>query len=211
MTNPDSLIFDMDGTLWDNVHTYAIAWNKAIAVKGYDGVEVKREELAKCMGKEISEIVRNFFSDMEREKVEDLFREVEFQYQLLVPGMKPRIYEGVQEGLEKLSEKYPLFLLSNCEKGGLVNFMTHTGTAHLFTGYMEHGENLKPKWFNLKLLKGRHNLQSPLYIGDTDSDSKASAEAGVPFVFVSYGFGKTDNYAYTFDSFPRLVDFFLNI
>ena len=50
-----------------------------------------------------------------------------------------------------------------------------------------------------------------MYIGDSDSDSKASSDAGVPFVFVTYGFGKTDKYTYTFDSFLQLGKFFLNI
>ena len=210
MTKPDSLIFDMDGTLWDNVDSYAIVWNRALEAKGYR-LRVTREDLLGLMGKEARVMLDTILPDASRSVQDGLFDEVVRQYQLLVPGMKPHIYESVYEGLEKLSEKYPLFLLSNCEKGGLVNFMRHTGTAHLFTDYMEHGENLKPKSFNMKLLKERNNLQNPLYIGDTDSDSKASAEAGVPFVFVTYGFGKTDRYAYTFDSFPQLVDFFLEI
>ncbi|MDO5665754.1 MAG: HAD family hydrolase [Bacteroidia bacterium] len=211
MTKPDSLIFDMDGTLWDNVHTYTDAWNKAVVIKGYKGEKIKREELEKYMGKEISEIVRGLFADLKNEQVEELFREVEHQYRLLVPDMQPRIYDGVVEGLKKLSKKYPLFLLSNCEEGGLVNFMNHTKTTHLITDYMEHGQNMKPKSFNMKLLKERNNLKYPVYIGDTDSDSKASFEAGLPFVFVSYGFGKTDNYAFKFDSFSQIVEYFLNL
>lgn len=210
MTNPDSLIFDMDGTLWDNVDSYVIAWNKGLEINDYRS-RVTRDDLLGLMGKEAHVMLDAILPNASKSAQDELFDEVVRQYQLLVPDMKPRIYEGVQEGLEKLSEKYPLFLLSNCEKGGLVNFMRHTGTAHLFIDYMEHGENLKSKSFNMKLLKERNNLQNPLYIGDTDSDSKASTEAGVPFVFVTYGFGKTDKYMYTFDSFPQLVDFFLNL
>ena len=200
----------MDGTLWDNVDSYAIVWNRALEAKGYR-LRVTREDLLGLMGKEARVMLDTILPDASRSVQDGLFDEVVRQYQLLVPGMKPHIYESVYEGLEKLSEKYPLFLLSNCEKGGLVNFMRHTGTAHLFTDYMEHGENLKPKSFNMKLLKERNNLQNPLFIGDPDSDSNASAEAGVPFVFVTYGSGKTDRYAYTFDSFPQLVDFFLEV
>lgn len=102
-----------------------------------------------------------------------------------VPGMKPHIYKGVYEGLGTLSKKYPLFLLGNCEKGGVVELHD----AH---------------W---------NDLQYPLYIGDgdTDSDSKVSSDVDEPFVFVTYGFGKTNKYTYTFDLFPQLVDFFLDI
>ena len=189
MTKPDSLIFDMDGTLWDNVDSYVIVWNKGLERIGYDS-RVTREDLLGLMGKE-ARVMLNFILPQSSKAAQDeLFDEVVHQYQLLLPIMKPKIYQGVYEGLEKLSEKYPLFLLSNCEEGGLVNFMKHTGTTHLFTDHMEHGQNLKPKSFNMKLLKERNNLQETVYIGDTDSDSKAAADAGVPFVFMTYGFGK---------------------
>lgn len=210
MQIPDSLIFDMDGTLWDNVHTYAIAWNNAITLRGYgDEVTVTRDDLLKYMGKEISQIVKGVFPDKSAGELEALFREVERQYHLLVPTMQPYVFEGVREGLEKLARNYPLFLLSNCEKDGLVHFMNNTGTRHLFRDYMEHGMNLKPKHHNLQLLKERHGLQSPMYVGDTDGDSRQSRIAGVPFVFVTYGFGKTDDYALKFDSFPQLTEYFL--
>ena len=200
----------MDGTLWDNVDSYTIVWNRGLEIKGYNS-RVTREDLLDLMGKEARVMLDTILPGGSKEAQDELFDEVIHQYQLLVPNMKPHIYDGVYEGLEKLSEKYPLFLLSNCEEGGLVNFMKHTGTTHLFTDHMEHGQNLKPKSFNMKLLKERNNLQYPVYIGDTDSDSKASSDANVPFIFVSYGFGQTGNYALKFDSFPQVVDYFLNL
>jgi len=145
------------------------------------------------------------------EERDQLFEEVIVQYQLLVPVMNPIIFDGVYEGLEKLSKKYTLMMLSNCEEGGLVNFMNNTQTNHLFADYMEHGQNLKPKSFNLKLLSDRNGLSNPIYIGDTDSDSRESIKAGVPFIFVTYGFGVTENYTMKFDSFTELTDYFMNL
>lgn len=210
MIQPDSLIFDMDGTLWDNVNSYTIAWNKALTIKGYD-FGVTRDGLLGLMGKEARVMLNVILPKGSARDQDELFNEVIRQYQLLIPEMKPVIYEGVQKGLEKLSKKYPLFLLSNCEEGGLVNFMKHTQTTHLFSDYMEHGQNLKPKSFNMKLLKERNKLLNPVYIGDTRSDSQASDAAGIPFVFVSYGFGKTESYVLKFDSFPELTDYYLSL
>ena len=124
--------------------------------------------------------------------------------------MSPLISDGVVQGLEQLAQKYRLFLLSNCEEGGLVNFMRHTRTTHLFLDYMEHGMNLQPKHHNLRLLMAKHRLLSPHYIGDTDSDSQQSALAGVPFVMVTYGFGTTNRFHLQFDTFPRLVHHYMN-
>ena len=206
MVKPDSLIFDMDGTLWDNVDSYAISWNRALEAEGYSRRLIAKSSWADGTG---ARDARDHHSRCFPVGPGPVVRRVVSQYQLLVPDMKPHIYEGVYAGLENCRRGTP-FLLSNCEKGGLVNFMKHTGTTHLFTDFLEHGENLKPKSYNMRLLKERNQLQAPFYIGDTDSDSKASAEAD-SLVFVTYGFGKTENFICSFDSFPQLVDYFLHI
>lgn len=207
---PDSLIFDRDGTLWDNVDTYVAAWNKGLEAKGYD-LRFRREDLVGLMGKEIGKMLNRFLPDISPEEEKELFNAIVEAYQSLTKTMTPKIFPGVREGLEKLATKYKLFMLSNCEEGGIPNFMNYTGTRHLFTDYMEHGQNFQPKSFNLKLLIDRNHLQSPVYIGDTDSDSREAAKAGVPFVHVSYGFGETDNYALKFDSFPELTNYFMSL
>lgn len=208
--NPDSLIFDMDGTLWDNVDTYVDVWNKGLEKTGY-AKRVSRTDIMGLMGKEARVMLNAIIPEASTTEQDNLFDEVITIYQQTLPTMNPTIYDGVHEGLEQLSKKYKLFMLSNCEEGGLVNFMKHTGTGHLFIDYMEHGMNLMPKSHNLQLLIDKHQLQSPFYIGDTDSDATQSALAGVPFVFVSYGFGQTTNYALKFDSFPELAHHFLTI
>lgn len=208
--NPDSLIFDMDGTLWDNVDTYVDVWNKGLEKTGY-AKRVSRADIMGLMGKEARVMLNAIIPEASTTEQDNLFDEVITIYQQTLPTMNPTIYHGVHEGLEQLSKKYKLFMLSNCEEGGLVNFMKHTGTGHLFIDYMEHGMNLMPKSHNLQLLIDKHQLQSPVYIGDTDSDATQSALAGVPFVFVSYGFGQTTNYALKFDSFPELAHHFLTI
>lgn len=210
MEKPDSLIFDMDGTLWDNVNTYVLAWNAALTELDHS-VHVTRESLMGLMGKEARQLLNALIPDVPAAKQDLLFDEVIVQYQKLIPTMEPFIYPGVMEGLKQLHTKYKLLLLSNCEEGGLVNLMNHTKTTHLFLDYMEHGQNNMPKNHNLKLLKERHNLESPVYIGDTEGDSSESALAGVPFVFMTYGFGKTENYHLQFNTFEELTEYYMSL
>lgn len=210
MNKPDSLIFDMDGTLWDNVNSYEIAWNTSLEKLGYD-VRVTREDLIGLMGKEARQLLNVIAPKASIEDQDTLFEEVTSQYQKLIPNINPTIYDGVYDGLKKLATKYPIFMLSNCEEGGLVIFMNHTKTTHLFKDYMEHGQNQKPKSFNLQLLKDRNNINNPVYVGDTDSDSLESHKANVPFAFVTYGFGDTDKYQFKFDHFNDLVEHFMSL
>ena len=163
------------------------------------------------MGKEARQLLNALIPNVPVEKQDLLFDEVIVQYQQLIPTMQPYIYPGVIEGLKQLHTKYKLLLLSNCEEGGLVNLMNHTNTTHLFLDYMEHGQNNMPKSYNLNLLKERHNLTSPVYIGDTEGDSRESHLAGVPFVFVTYGFGTTENYHLKFDTFTELTDYYMSL
>ena len=210
MTKPDSLIFDMDGTLWDNLDSYVIVWNRALEQLGHEG-RVSRASMIDLMGQEARAMLDVILPGKSHEVQDELFDEVLRQYEDYSPHIQPIIYEGVLEGLEKLKEKYQLFLLSNCEEGGLVKFMNHTKTTHLITDYMEHGMNLQPKEHNLQVLKERHNLQSPVYVGDTEGDRRATHKAGMPFVLMSYGFGNTDKYDLKFDTFVELTDYYMNL
>ena len=198
----------MDGTLWDNVNNYATAWNVALEKQGYS-TSVTRERLLGLMGKEAQQMLSVLTPDASDNEQNMLFDEVIIQYNKLVPTMQPIIYPYVIEGLELLKTKYKLLLLSNCEEGGLVNFMNHTKTNHLFLDYMEHGKNNMPKSFNLNLLKTRNDLKSPVYIGDTDGDRRESSLANVPFVFVTYGFGETEHFNMQFHSFKELTEYFM--
>lgn len=204
----DSIIFDMDGTLWDNVNTYVAVWNEGLKQTGYSKT-ITREDLIGLMGKDARTILNVFLPDSSLQEQDLLYDKVLAAYDALSSKMKPIVYPYVLEGLEILHTKYKLFLLSNCEEGGLIKFMNYTKTAHLITDYMEHGQNLQPKSVNLQLLMKRNNLQSSVYVGDTESDSKESAKANVPFVYATYGFGKTENYALKFDSFKELVGYFI--
>ena len=60
------------------------------------------------------------------------------------------------------------------------------------------GNTGKNKGENIRLLVKRNSLKAPVYIGDTKGDCDASKEAGVPFIFASYGFGNVIEYEYEY-------------
>lgn len=210
MQKPDSLIFDMDGTLWDAVDTYAESWNLVFKELGIQKT-VTRNQLAQMVGWEGRKVIGILMPEFDEEKRQSIYTLVNEKRREILPVNGGVLYGGVKEGLKLLADKYPLFILSNCAKGIIRLFIDWAGIDEHITDEMAHGINFMPKQHNIKLLMQKHNLKYPVYIGDTAGDGEESREAGVPFVFVSYGFGTTEKYDLKFDDFKSLTAHFMSL
>ena len=210
MQKPDSLIFDMDGTLWDAVDTYARSWNDVFGELGID-ITVHSADLAKMVGWEGKKVIGSIMPDFDDERRLEIYALVNAKRHELLPVQGGMLYEGVKEGLHRLSQKYPLFILSNCAKGIIRLFIDWAGIDEHITDELAYGVNYMPKSHNIKLLADKHGLKNPVYIGDTAGDSEQSRLAGIPFVFMSYGFGETDDYDLKFDDFKSFTDYFMSL
>ena len=51
----------------------------------------------------------------------------------------------------------------------------------------------------------RYEIQSAVYIGDTQGDKDAAVVAGMPFVFAAYGFGVPDGWISKIERFEDLL------
>jgi hypothetical protein len=120
------------------------------------------------------------------------------------------IYPGVKEFLPLLQKKYKLFIVSNCPEFTIKHFMKFTGIDDLILDTLSHGQNYKAKHENISTLITNYKLKRPIYIGDTHSDMIQSRKAGVPFVFMSYGFGQCEGFDQSFDSFKDFAKYYLN-
>jgi phosphoglycolate phosphatase len=45
-----------------------------------------------------------------------------------------------------------------------------------------------------------------VYVGDTQGDANATKDAGLEFVFASYGFGNVDEYQYKIEKIEDLLE-----
>lgn len=208
MQKPDSLIFDMDGTLWDAVDTYTYSWNKTFGDLGID-IIIERDRLAAMVGWEGKKVIAELMPDFDDEKRTAIYSRVNDARNSLIPSMGGTMYPDVIEGLKQLSTKYQLFILSNCARGIIRLFIDWAGIDEYITDEFAYGVNHMPKNHNIKLLIEKHNLQSPVYIGDTEGDGQQSRLAGIPFALVTYGFGTTDDYDLKFDDFKSLTEHFM--
>jgi phosphoglycolate phosphatase len=121
------------------------------------------------------------------------------------------LYPGVKEGLNVLQEQYRLFIVSNCHEHMIDHFTRWAGIASCLTDTMAHGVNFQPKHENIRHLIRTHQLQKPVYVGDTASDAEQSRLVPLPFVFVDYGFGEAADSALRFSSFPDLVRYYSSL
>lgn len=210
MIKPDSIIFDMDGTLWDALDIYVESWNRGLKKCNVSKL-VRKGDISSMMGWERSKVLNILLPEYEVADQEKIHDEVSKLTPLLLKEMNGMLYEGVKEGLKTLAEKYPLFIVSNCAEGLIRHFMEWAGIENYITDEMAHGINSMPKHHNIKLLMDKYNLKNAIYVGDTAEDSEQSEIARVPFVFLSYGFGITDKFSVKFDDFNEFTKYFMNL
>lgn len=210
MLKPDSLIFDLDGTLWDALETYTASWNEGAKLENLDRV-FTREDLHGVMGWERSKVLAHFFPDLDVETREKIYHTINERRIKLMPELGGKMYPGVYDGLIKLSEKYKLFIVSNCPENLIKVFLKWANLEKYITDEMAHGVNSMPKHYNINLLIEKHSLNTPIYIGDTLGDGVETRKAGIPFVLLSYGFGTTDDFDLKFDDFDTFTDYFMNL
>lgn len=203
----DSIIFDMDGTLWDAVDSYCKIWDITFEQMGYSQI-VSRQELLECMGMPINEISQKIVTEnIDETKYLELLDKNECE---MMPILGGKLYNGVAEGIKLLSTRFKLFMVSNCGSDGLKNFLEFTQLKPFFSDTLTYGETLLPKSENIKLLIARNNLSNAVYVGDTQGDCNAAHKAGIPMIFAKYGFGKCDDAEYEIESFPELLDILYN-
>lgn len=201
----DGLILDVDGTLWDSTGLVAKAWTQAVRQGGIEGYSVEAQQLKKLFGKTMEVIAQEMFPNVSKEQRDKLMELCcEYEHRVLCEDECAICYSGVTEGIRRLSRKLPVFIVSNCQSGYIELFLEKTGLAQYVTDTECYGNTGKGKGENIRLVAERNHLQHPVYVGDTQGDCDACDEAGVPFVFASYGFGDPDHMAARISRFEEL-------
>ena len=94
--------------------------------------------------------------------------------------------------MSALHRDYALAIVSNCQEGYVPVFLDAHAMWDLFDDYEEHGRTGLDKAGNIRLVMDRLGLDRALYLGDTEGDRQAAVQAGVPFLWAAWGFGKPD-------------------
>lgn len=205
----ESLIFDIDGTLWDTRGLVAEGYNEQLCSEGLDHLQVRVEDLTPLFGKVAKDLADVLFASVPEEgRMPLMERCMNHEIEYLWKNECRVGYAGVKETLEKLSEKYRLFIVSNSQCGYPEVCIEKLGITHLIQGHLCFGDTLTCKGETIKKLMADHGITSACYVGDTQGDADAAAMAGIPFVYCAYGFGQVQEYWKSIDEFEQLLNIF---
>ena len=205
----DSIIFDVDGTLWDSTGIVAEAWSDYLIHTEHMDTDVSAKRLMGLFGQLLPDIAKALFPELpEAEQLRIIDGCCQAEHEALLRKCAP-LYPDLEKTLKILSSRFPLFIVSNCQAGYIEVFLEATGLSHYFKGHLCPGDTGKAKADNIRTIIEQNHLQHAVYVGDTDGDYKATHEAGIPFVHAAYGFGQTKNPDYTITSPMDLVTLFV--
>ena len=202
----ESLILDIDGTLWDSRALVAEGYRIQLEREGLAHLAVTAEDLRPLFGKVQDEIADVIFSSVPRpERYALMIRCMESEGELMRRDPCRIGYPGIRETLEKLSEKYRLFIVSNSQQGYPQLCIQKLGLTSCIQGHLCHGDTGLSKGKTIRALMEKYNITDCAYVGDTQGDYEATLEAGIPFIWAAYGFGTPEGYAAKIDSFAELL------
>lgn len=208
MEKIDSLIFDIDGTIWDSVDVCARAWNRVISENSDRAADITGKQLMELFGKPMNIIFNTLFpgmSDAEEKKLSALCVKYENELLKTEPGTP---YPGAVQTIRQLSEQYPVFIVSNCQSGYIEVCAEALKIGDFITDYACFGDNPVSKGQNILEIMKKHHIAAPVYVGDTAGDEEACREAGIRFVYAAYGFGQAAEPDFRIEKIADLLELF---
>ena len=205
----ESLIFDIDGTLWDSRVLVAEGYNLQLQEEGLAQFRTDPETLKALFGKVMTDIADALFPTLPAQERYPLMERCMARENRYLHENPCQVgYPGIRETLEALSRNHRLFIVSNSQCGYPEVCMEKLGIRELVSGHLCFGDTQAPKGETIRILMERHGITSAAYIGDTQGDADAARDAGIPFVWASYGFGEASGWIAKADTPADLTEIF---
>lgn len=199
-----SVIFDLDGTLWD---VYEVSKYTADIIAGKHGLKPVSEAGIRASFGQMREVsAKNYFPDLPLSESLLLIDEVIVDTANNVVRLGGQLYPKLIETLDILKDKYDLFIVSNSPKQEYVSsFVDYSKTEKMFKGCYSVGKLGLTKGQGIKKIVADNGYKKAVYVGDTVMDYNSAKEADVDFIFASYGFGEAPEAKHVINGFGELI------
>ncbi len=200
----ENVIFDLDGTLWDPLEMSVKAWHKALGDNLLIQLPITEGEIKGILGMQHNLVGAKLFPYLTEEQQQVVMQSCYAAEVARIKEFGAVLYPSLEETLAHLSEKYCLFIVSNCQAGYIEAFYEFHGLESYFLDFECSGNTGKSKADNIRMLLQRNNLENAIYVGDTQGDYEAALANELPFVFAEYGFGQVPRAQYSVKKLEEL-------
>ena len=194
MNFPNTVVFDLDGTLIDSLPAIHVALNQILDGEGM--ATVTREQVrelvgfgAKWMINEIHEILGRPINDAKLRQLTNLYLKAYMQNS----AKHTIVYEGVYEVLEILNEAGVKMGVCTNKPGPTTRpVLESLNLDHFFGAIVSEDDvkNRKPDAQHvlqtIKAVGG--SVFSSVFVGDSETDMLAAQNTGIPAICVTYGY-----------------------
>ncbi|KEK10066.1 HAD family hydrolase [Lysinibacillus sphaericus] len=177
------IIFDFDGTLADSTAVFASAWNTLAQKYKFKGIELKEIDTLKKLS--ISE--RSKLFDFPMYKLPMILPQFYKLYRQSLNDV--HLFEGMKEVLLEIDKRgYKIIIISSNSKDNILEFLKMNGihcVADVLCSNRIFGKDKVMKKF---LKESNVSATEVVYIGDEQRDIVACKKAGVPIIWVEWGY-----------------------
>lgn len=177
------IIFDFDGTLADSTAVLASAWNTIAQKYKFKGIELKEIESLK----KLSIAERSKLFDFPMYKLPMILPQFYRLYRQSLNDV--HLYNGMKEVLLEIDKRgYKIFIISSNSQENILEFLKMNG-IHCVSDVLCSNRIFGKDKVIKKFLKDTSITPSEvLYIGDEQRDIAACKKAGVPIIWVGWGY-----------------------
>ena len=200
----NSIIFDLDGTLWEVIESTYKSAN--IIANKYNLKEISKDTICKVFGLNREESAKLYFPYMELNESTKLIDEIAVINIENLKNNGGNVYPNVKEILNKLVDKYDLYIVSNTAEIEYIKaFLKSSDTKDYFKNYIAASSLNISKADAIKKVIDDNKIEKAVYIGDTRIDLEAAYANNIPFIQAKYGFGENLNTDYSINEINELL------
>ena len=216
-----TIVFDLDGTLIDTAPDLVAALNVCLSDAGFAPVPAPIVQGQIGLGSVAMIEAGLAFQNADLDTAEiDQLRSVFLDHYAANTANRSRPYPGVLAALDRLEDAgATLAICTNKPQGLADTLLGELDIAHRFKAVIgsDSVPNRKPHpdhiLQTLDLAGGDHSRA--IMVGDSDPDEKAAQRAGLPFIFVPFGYGPigtAQNKRLELEDYSKLTsEFILNL